>query len=381
MNIVEKTLDKLAGYERVTLQETERMLVLDEGRFAAILGAGRHRVKVKDSLREVHTIDQLRFVSPYDRALFRHRPDLAQAHLLEVRTGPEELVLVTRDGRPLEVRMPDSRVVYWKDAGEWAFETFQLSEGLQVPGALLSRLTAAGVTAGLTQVTVAEGHVGLLSVDGKPSGQLQPGVHGFWKAGRALSLKQVDLRMRTHEVLGQEILTKDRVTLRVNLTAQFRVVDAEVAVTKVKDFEEALHKALQLAFRKTLGALTLDRLLAEKVTVDAEAAEKVRAEMSGLGLEVGEIALKDVILPGEMRDILNKVVTAEKEAEANVIRRREETNATRALLNTAKVMAENPVMLRLKELEALEKVAGKVERLTVHNGSKGLLSDLVSLKE
>jgi regulator of protease activity HflC (stomatin/prohibitin superfamily) len=88
-----------------------------------------------------------------------------------------------------------------------------------------------------------------------------------------------------------------------------------------------------------------------------------------------------VILPGEMRDILNKVVTAEKEAEANVIRRREETNATRALLNTAKVMAENPVMLRLKELEALEKVAGKVERLTVHNGTKGLLSDLVSLKE
>jgi regulator of protease activity HflC (stomatin/prohibitin superfamily) len=76
-----------------------------------------------------------------------------------------------------------------------------------------------------------------------------------------------------------------------------------------------------------------------------------------------------------MRDMLNKV----KEAEANVIRRREETNATRSLLNTAKVMAENPVMLRLKELEALEKIADKVQTLTVHNGTQGLLNDLVSL--
>jgi regulator of protease activity HflC (stomatin/prohibitin superfamily) len=96
---------------------------------------------------------------------------------------------------------------------------------------------------------------------------------------------------------------------------------------------------------------------------------------------VGEIAVKDVILPGEMRDILNKVVTAEKEAEANVIRRREETNATRSLLNTTRVMAENPVMLRLKELEALSEIAGKVERLTIHNGTTGLMNDLVKLRD
>ncbi|MFQ5566847.1 MAG: SPFH domain-containing protein, partial [Paracoccaceae bacterium] len=130
-----------------------------------------------------------------------------------------------------------------------------------------------------------------------------------------------------------------------------------------------------------LGARTLDQLLAEKVSVDAEAADKVRAEMAEIGIEVGEIALKDVILPGEMREILNRVVEAEKAAEANVIRRREETAATRALLNTAKVMAENPVMLRLKELEALDAIAGKVGNLTVHNGTEGLMTGLVRLSE
>ena len=89
--------------------------------------------------------------------------------------------------------------------------------------------------------------------------------------------------------------------------------------------------------------------------------------------------MKDIILPGEMREILNTVVLAEKEAEAGVIRRREEAAETRVLLNTAKVMADNPAMMRLKELEALESISAKVDTLTVHSGTKGLMQDLVSL--
>ena len=165
------------------------------------------------------------------------------------------------------------------------------------------------------------------------------------------------------------------------MTAEYRVTDPVKAVTAVTDFEEALYRALQFAFRKSLGTKTLDEILGNKVSVDAEAAEAVRGEMAGIGIEVGEIALKDVILPGEMRDILNQVVSAEKEAQANIIRRREETAATRSLLNTAKVMAENPVMLRLKELEALETISERVGYLTVHNGTQGLLEDLVKLRE
>jgi regulator of protease activity HflC (stomatin/prohibitin superfamily) len=230
-------------------------------------------------------------------------------------------------------------------------------------------------------VPVAQGHVGLLSVDGVQTRILQAGTFRFWAVGRKHDVKLVDTRWQAMNVSGQEILTRDRVTLRINLTANYRVVDPAAAVGMVRDFSESLHLALQLAFRKTLGVLTLDQLLADKVSVDAEAAEAVRAEMARIGIEVGEIALKDVILPGEMRDILNQVVAVQKEAEANVIRRREETNATRSLLNTAKVMADNPVMLRLKELEALEIVASKVERLTIHNGTGGLMNDLVRLRD
>jgi regulator of protease activity HflC (stomatin/prohibitin superfamily) len=218
-------------------------------------------------------------------------------------------------------------------------------------------------------------------VDGAFIRVLTAGVHVFWNVLQAVTVKIIDTREHALDVTGQEILTRDRVSIRVNLAAKFRVADPVKAHTSVKDFSDALYRALQHAFRQSLASKTLDELLSRKGEVDGEAARTVRVEMEKIGLDVGDIAIKDVILPGDMRDILNKVVTAEKEAEANVIRRREETNATRSLLNTAKVMAENPVMMRLKELEALEKIADKVQTLTVHNGTRGLLEDIVTLGE
>jgi regulator of protease activity HflC (stomatin/prohibitin superfamily) len=376
-----KMLDVLLGLRRLTLTETDRAIVLKNGRFDAILGPGMHKISTRDTVVEAHNINRPLFTTPLDAALFRQRPDLAEAHLLELRTGEGEVAVVTRDGRAFDVMKPETRLVFWKDAGPWTVERIDAAAALEVEAALGLRLTRAGLAVAMAVVDVPEGHVGLLTVDGVQTRVLPVGTHRFWAVGRKIAVKLVDTRWRTRDVTGQEILTKDRVTLRVNLSADFRVTDPLRAVAEVKDFDEALHRALQLAFRKTLGAVTLDALLADKVSVDAEAAGAVRTEMARVGIEVGEIALKDVILPGEMRDILNRVVTAQKEAEANVIRRRDDADATRALLNTAKVMADNPVMLRLKELEALQGIAGKVERLTVHNGTAGLMTDLVRLRD
>lgn len=379
-HVLETLWDRLTGHDRVTLTENERMLVLKDGRVSAILGAGRHRV-ARDTRREVHTIDRLRMVSSHERALWQSRPDLADAHLLEVRAEDGAVALVCRDGVPVAVLRPGDREVYWRDAGEMSVERVAYDDTLMVDRPVLHRLMRAGLTTAYMLHEVPDGHVGMLYVDGVLVARLPAGTHASWRLGRAVAVKAMDLRVRSHEVTGQEVLTRDRVTVRVNLTASYRVTDPERAVTEVRDVVEALHRALQLAYRRKLGALTLDRLLEEKGAVDSAVSEEVRAEMADLGLAVSEVALKDVVLPGEMRELLNRVVAAEKEAEANVIRRREETNATRALLNTAKVMADNPVMLRLKELEALESVAGKVERLTVTNGTAGLLTDVVRLRD
>ena len=92
------------------------------------------------------------------------------------------------------------------------------------------------------------------------------------------------------------------------------------------------------------------------------------------------VGVKDVILPGEMKTILNQVVEAEKRAQANLIQRREETAAMRSLLNTARLMDDNPTLLRLKELETLEKVTEKVDKLTVFGGLEGVLKDTVRIR-
>ncbi|WP_299598151.1 slipin family protein [uncultured Tateyamaria sp.] len=374
-------IDFVMGRRMLTLTETERALVMRKGRFDTILGPGRHGIAWRNTDILRFDMSEPHFKSDYIDALVKTRPDLAHAYLTEVRTGTDEVAILNRDGRAFEVVTPDQRTFVWTDAGPWTVDRIDLTEGHEVPVALAQRLMRSGLTRALTSTEVSAGHVGILSIDGVVTRQLPSGTHWFWMLGRKHGVKLVDTRWQAHEVGGQEILTRDRVSLRVNLSADYRVTDPMRAVAEARDFVGALHLSLQLAFRKTLGALTLDEVLADKVSVSADAAAQVRTDMAALGIEVGEIALKDVILPGEMRDILNQVVAAQKEAEANVIRRREETNATRSLLNTAKVMAEHPVMLRLKELEALETIAGKVERLTVHNGAEGLMRDIVRLED
>ncbi|WP_341368664.1 slipin family protein [Yoonia sp. BS5-3] len=375
-----RIFDTLTGHRRLVLTENDRAILTRKGRTVDMLGAGEHRIK-RDDVVEQHKLTSAIFSGGNVDALLRDAPDLAAKHLVELRTDANEVAVVMREGRLFTALAPDSRMHLWADAGPFDVTRHDVAADVRVPDDLAKRLMRARLTSLMTAAEVAEGHVGVMTLDGANPTVLASGAHMFWNAGARVAVKHVDMRLRSHDVTGHEILTRDRVTLRVNLAADFRVVDPVTAVTKVRDFEEALHRALGLAFRRTLGALTLDALLADKVAVDAEAADAVRAEMATLGVEVGAIALKDVILPGEMRDILTAVVAAEKEAEANVIRRREETNATRSLLNTAKVMAENPVMLRLKELEALEVIAGKVERLTVHNGTAGLLGDVAKLRD
>jgi len=376
-------LDKVLGRERVLVRENERALTLYKGEIKAVLLPGEHSLVNRRGNLEVsrHDLKNPEFVSAYEKALFDKLPDVAARHLTVVRTGRTEVAVIERDGNLHAALAPDRKLVLWTDAGPWKVTLVDTAVDLAIDPALMRRLGQSRKTELMSVHPVVDGQAGLLFVDGVLVRTLSAGVHAFWNVGRMVQVKVVDLKRQSLDVAGQEVLTKDRVTIRVNIAAEYQVVDPVKAVSMVKDFSEALYRALQYAFRKTLGALTLDQILEKKVTVDEEAAAKVRADMAAIGVEVSDISLKDVILPGEMREILNQVVSAEKQAEANVIRRREETNATRSLLNTARVMAENPVMLRLKELEALETIAGKVERLTVHNGTGGLLNDIVKLRE
>ena len=196
---------------------------------------------------------------------------------------------------------------------------------------------------------------------------------------KTVSVEVVDTRLQALEVSGQEMLTKDKVSLRINLAASYRIVEAVKARIEHKDIGQHLYRELQFGLRQAVGARELDALLANKGELDDIVFNHVRAQMAEQGLEVKSVGVKDIILPGEMKDILNKVVEVQKASEANVIRRREETAATRSLLNTAKLMDSNPTLLRMKELEVLEKVTEKIDQITVYGGLDGVLNELIKI--
>jgi regulator of protease activity HflC (stomatin/prohibitin superfamily) len=164
------------------------------------------------------------------------------------------------------------------------------------------------------------------------------------------------------------------------VTAGYRVTDVLTAYAKQAKPMDYLYKELQFGLRAAVGTRTLDELLENKSMIDDVVSEHIKRRVAGYGLEVESVGVKDIILPGEMKLILAKVVEAEKAAQANVIRRREETGATRSLLNTARVMEDNPTALRLKELETLEKVVEKIDKISVFGGLEGLLKDLVKIR-
>jgi regulator of protease activity HflC (stomatin/prohibitin superfamily) len=180
------------------------------------------------------------------------------------------------------------------------------------------------------------------------------------------------------DVAGQDIMTADKVTLRMNAVVTYRVIDARTAVSTVDDVRQALYREAQLALRAVVGARELDTFLMEKDGVASELADMVRARAKTLGVELIAVGIRDIILPGEMKDLMNKVTEAKKAAEANLITRREETAAMRSQANTAKLLADNPTLMRLRELEVLEKVAAN-SKLNILLGDKGLTDRVMNV--
>jgi regulator of protease activity HflC (stomatin/prohibitin superfamily) len=370
---------------RVTVKDGERALLTRNGRLERVLAPGRHRIL--DPLRElaVEVLEVVRAEFPAARhaVLKAARPDLAAELFTAVETHAGEVAIVSLDGRPSHLVTPWQTRVFWKVATAVTVERIDTAANPKVEPRHLVMIDRARIS--VLSETVVENHeAGLLHVEGRFVERLAPGRHAFWTVDRKVEVKRLDLRPQAVEITAQEMLTRDRIALRVTLTLLRRIVDPERAQAAAVDVDGWLYRLVQFAIREAVAARSLDEVLAARGELDTELRSYVRERVSEAGVEVIELGIKDVILPGEIRVLVNKVVEAERTAKANLIRRQEETAATRSLLNTARLMEENPLLLRLKELESLERLVEKVGRIDLHAGDgaglDALLNRLVRLK-
>ena len=370
---------------KTIVKDDERAFLTRDGRVERLLGPGRFTQLDVGRRLKAETVKVVRTELAADRALLieKTRPEIAEANFTIVQTGSDEVCIVSLDGEPKHVVLPNTTRAYWKVLTQVDVERINVAAEPRVLKRHLDKLDLARNT--LVSIAQVENHeAGLLFIDGKLVERLPAGRHAFWNVGRTVRVQKIDLRAVPLEVTAQEIMTKDRVAIRLTLTAFTKVVDPEKAVQAAGDIPGTVYKLVQFAIREAVATRTLDEILAARDTIDAEVRAFVTARATGLGIEVGEIGVKDVILPGDVRELINKVVEAERTAKANLIRRQEETAATRSLLNTARLMEDNPLLIRLKELEALEKLVEKVGRIDLHAGAgaggfEALLTNLYTL--
>lgn len=361
-------------FTKVTIQADQRGLLFHKGSYVKKLIPGTYNFLSWSQ----NTVVVLNIAKPFkvegkDLQLFLHDNELVQ-ELDIVRVPDHEYVLHYEDGQFVQLLKPGV-YAYWNILKQHTFlhtDVRQPELPAEVDRSILSKLSA------YTQsYEIASYESGFLFYDQVLQRELAPGKYCFWGGPVSVMVKKIDLRKQQMDLIGQEIMTEDKVTLRLNFVCQYKIVQPLRAL-EMKSFDEQIYIQLQLMLREYVGTLKLDELLKRKEDAASFILSRLREKSEEYGVQFLSAGIKDVILPGEMKDILNTVLLAEKKAQANLITRREETASTRSLLNTAKLMDENQTLFRLKELEFLEKICEKIGSVSLTGGGD-LLERLSSL--
>lgn len=361
--------------QRFTIGRHERGFLFKGADYLRTLRPGSHWVwGFGRTVKRVATSDLVLDLPELDVIL---RDPAVWDDLVVVDLRDDERALVWIDGR-IHTVLGRGRTVFWKDLKTVEVETVK-AQGLRFEHPLLGAvLDTPGGKAQLQDVVVPKGARGLVYVDERLHEELGPGRYAFWKGVARVTVDVIDLRETPIDIGGQEILTADKVSLGLNLAASYRVTEPRRAAEATTNVGGALYRELQLALREAIGGRTLDALLAAKDAVGREILAAVAPKAQALGTTLVSVGIRDVILPGDMKTLLNQVIEAEKRAQANLIARREETAATRSLLNTARLIEQSPVLLRLKELEVTERVAAQVGSIQIVGvGMDALLGKLL----
>ncbi len=360
--------------KKIIINENQRGFLFQNGKYIKLLAPGKYYTYGNRKI-EVAMLDQP--ILPDRCALDTLLQDPAVSQAVSVVEVPDQTLALHFVNGKFSSILQQGKYAFWSVTDQHRFTMVDISTpevSADVPRYIFSKIP----TACYTKVEVAEYQKARLYFDQKLVRILDAGTYYFWKTGVKVEAGFVDTRLTQMNIIGQEILTQDKVSVRINFVCHYRVTDYVKILTEIDDFAEQLHIAAQLALREYVGKYKLDDILENKAQMSEFIFEKLKAKEAEWFVEITDAGVKDIILPGEIREIMNTVLIAEKRAQANVITRREEVASTRSLLNTAKLMDENQTLYKLKELEYIERICENVGNINL-NGNADVLTQLAGI--
>ncbi len=352
--------------KRIRINEGKVGLVFRKGDYRTVITAGTYWVSIFDQVIEYDLAKP--FIAPKELNILLKDNKLAS--LLEIiDVKDNEIAMKYEDGN-FKTVLPPGKYAFWKGLIDYKFVKADLSKIEITEPVDLTVMKRKELVPYIRVCKVETYEKAILFVNGEFNRQLNAGEFYFWKNEVSLNLLKADMRQLQMEVSGQEILTKDKAPLRINFYSQYKVVNIVKTLVENKDAEKQLYVLMQLALREFIGMFTLDELLEQKSAIAEHVKGFLKNKADTLGIEIRDCGVKDIILSGELRNIMNQVLIAQKQAQANVITRREETASTRSLLNTAKLMEDNEMLFKLKEMEYVEKIADKINNISLSGGNQ-----------
>lgn len=357
--------------KRVMINTNSAGLVYRKNEFKRVLTAGNHWLGFGES---VITYDMAKtIIASTELDILLLNKDFEEL-VTTIQVADNELVLVYQNKNFKQV-LTAGKYAFWIGLNKYSFVPANL-DNYEIAADIDKNTIEKPQLAGYIRVFKVENYEkGLLMVDGNFEKVMEPGNYIFWKNRAVIQVLKTDMRQLNMEIIGQEILTKDKAQLRINFSMQYKVTDLMKALLENKEFDKQLYVSIQLSLREIVGKMTFDELMENKDKISENVLNICAGKAEGLGVKLIDCGVKDIVLPGDIKEIMNQVLIAEKRAQANLITRREETASARSLLNTAKLMEDNAMLYKLQEMEYVEKIAEKINTISL-SGSGQIVDQL-----